>query len=94
MSLLAVVYSREIDGRVLTFAISGWLYRRTFVLYDFETESLWYPLGEAGVLLGIGGAHAGRKLPALPSMLIRWNAWKYMYPDTDYLYAPGTPSGE
>ena len=88
------MYSREIDGRVLTFAISGWLYRRTFVLYDFETESLWYPLSDAGVLLGISGAYAGRKLPAVESMLIRWDAWKYMHPDTDYLYAPEASSGQ
>jgi len=37
------VYSREIDGKILTLAPSGWTYKRTFVLYDKETGTLWYP---------------------------------------------------
>jgi hypothetical protein len=38
------VYSREIDGQNLTFASVGILYEDTFVLFDEETESLWYHL--------------------------------------------------
>ncbi|MBW1841122.1 MAG: DUF3179 domain-containing protein [Deltaproteobacteria bacterium] len=38
---LAAVYSREIDGRKLTLAPSGWTYKNTFVLYDKETGTLW-----------------------------------------------------
>ena len=38
------MYSREIDGQILTLDPSGWTYHRTFVLYDYETETLWYPL--------------------------------------------------
>ncbi|RLC06102.1 MAG: hypothetical protein DRH90_04315 [Deltaproteobacteria bacterium] len=40
---LAAVYSREINGQTLTFAPSGWTYKKTFVLYDKETGTLWYP---------------------------------------------------
>jgi hypothetical protein len=35
------VYSREIDGKTLTLSASGWTYDRLFVLYDYETESIW-----------------------------------------------------
>ena len=50
---MAVVYSREIDGKILTLAPSGWTYgqyasRSTFVLMDKETDSLWFPSGEQG----------------------------------------------
>ena len=41
------------DGRTLTLAPSGWTYKRTFVLYDRETGSLWYP--QKGGLMGIQG---------------------------------------
>ena len=43
---LAAIYYREIDGRVLTLSASGWTYRSTFVLFDYETESLWYDFGD------------------------------------------------
>ena len=53
---MAVVYSREIDGNILTLAPSGWTYGQdafysTFVLMDKETESLWFPAGEQGCAL-------------------------------------------
>ena len=56
---MAVVYSREIDGNILTLAPSGWTYgqnvsRSTFVLVDKETQSLWFPAGEQGCALPIG----------------------------------------
>ena len=38
------MYSREIDGEILTLSAGGWTYGRTFVLFDYETESLWYHL--------------------------------------------------
>ena len=55
---MAVVYSREIDGKILTLAPSGWTYGQnafssTFVLMDKETESLWFPAGEQGCALPI-----------------------------------------
>jgi len=79
------VYSREIDDEILTLASSGWTYRDTFVLFDFESESLWYHLeGETG-LTCIDGKWKDRKLEEFTSTLSRWNAWKYMTPDTQIL---------
>lgn len=53
---LGAAYDRRIDGRTHTFALSGYTYddpnfwdgREAFVLWDRETESLWWPpIGKA-----------------------------------------------
>ncbi|UCD81071.1 MAG: DUF3179 domain-containing protein [Desulfobacterales bacterium] len=72
------MYSREIDGRTLTLIPSGWTYESTFVLYDRETGSLWYPF-ENG-LMGIQGVYFERWLPKLASDDTRWDEWKAKHP--------------
>ena len=78
------MYSREIDGRTLTIAPSGWTYKNTFVLYDKETKTLWYPY-EKG-LMGIQGKHFKKWLPEVESQYTKWRKWKKSYPDTRVLY--------
>jgi len=82
------VYSREIDGQILTLSASGWTYRYTFVLYDRETESLWYHLPGENGLTGISGFYADRRLPELESLVARWNQWKELHADTGVLKYP------
>jgi hypothetical protein len=77
------VYSREIDGRTLTLAPSGWTYKRTFVLYDRETGTLWYPFKKG--LKGIQGVYFERWLPKLASQDIRWGAWQKAHPQSRIL---------
>jgi hypothetical protein len=77
---LAAVYSREIDGKVLTLAPSGWTYKRTFVLYDKETGTLWYPYNEG--LMGIQGVYFQRWLATIPSVDTTWRDWERKYPAT------------
>ncbi|NIO03666.1 MAG: DUF3179 domain-containing protein [Proteobacteria bacterium] len=72
------MYSREIDGQTLTLAPSGWTYNSTFVLYDRETGSLWYP--DRKGLMGIQGKYFKRRLPEIPSRDIQWGTWKSEYP--------------
>jgi hypothetical protein len=79
------VYSREIDGTTLTLSASGWTYDFTFVLFDYETESLWYHLQDTDGLTCVGGFYADRKLAELPSIKTRWNQWKAANPETMYL---------
>jgi len=74
------VYSREIDGQVLTLAPSGWTYKRTFVLYDKETRSLWYP--KRGGLMGIQGKHFNKKLPMMKSTDTKFSKWIQKNPST------------
>ena len=52
------MYSREANGRIITFGASGWTYQNTFVLYDLETRSLWFGgpgLVGTGVLTCVAG---------------------------------------
>ncbi len=74
------MYSRKIDGQVLTLAPSGWTYRRTFVLYDKETGTLWYPKRDG--LMGIQGKYFKRKLPLLESTDTKFNKWVKENPTT------------
>jgi len=74
------VYSRELDGKTLTLAPSGWTYDNTFVLYDKETESLWYPNKKG--LMSIQGVYFKKLLPKLKSVDTRWNKWHKKHPDT------------
>ncbi len=54
---LAAVYTRVYCGKTFTFAVSGYTYAdenvwdglQAFVLWDRETESLWWPLLDLGV---------------------------------------------
>ena len=79
------MYSREIDGNILTLSASGWTYKSTFVIYDFETESIWYHLEGTDGLTCISGTYADRTLEELSSVRARWNSWKAQNPDTKYL---------
>jgi len=67
---LGAVYDRTMAGRQYTFALSGYTYFDVdvwdgmdgFVLWDRETESLWWPLiGKA-----VSGAMQGSKMKVLP----------------------------
>ena len=79
------MYSREIDGFELTLSASGWTYESTFVLFDYETESLWYHMsGESG-LTCISGTFADEHLPEFVSTQIRWSEWVADHPDTKLL---------
>jgi len=77
---LATVYSRRIDGQVLTLVPSGWTYDNTFVLYDRETGTLWYPYRKG--LMGIQGMYFKRWLDEIPSEDTVWEKWKKKHPNT------------
>jgi hypothetical protein len=80
---LAAVYSRQIDDRTLTLVPSGWTYKNTFVLYDRETETLWYPYRKG--LKGIQGKYFKRWLPKISSEDTRWGKWEDKYPESKIL---------
>jgi len=82
------VYSREIDNEILTLSASGWTYRNTFVLFDYETESIWYHLSGTDGLTCISGNYADMVLEEFPSTLTRWDAWHEQNPQTKYLDYP------
>ena len=86
---LGAIYDRRIDGRVHTFALSGYTYfdpdvwdgMDGFVMWDRETESLWWPL--------IGKAVSGPLLHTPMKMYDKktwsqttWREWKAEHPNT------------
>ncbi|MBC8413723.1 MAG: DUF3179 domain-containing protein [Nitrospira sp.] len=77
------MYSREIDGQILTIAPSGWTYDNTFVLYDKESITLWYP--ERKGLKGIQGKYFGRMLLKISSEDIPWGKWQKKFPESKIL---------
>ena len=79
------MYSRVIEGEVLTLSASGWTYRNTFVLFDYETESLWYHLPGSRGLTCISGFYADKKLEEFESVHTRWDRWLAQHPDTAIL---------
>ena len=73
------VYQRRFCGKVLTFAPSGYTFsspqvdndRRAFVLWDRETESLWWPLIDAAV----SGKMIGTDMQKLSSQYWEVQTW-------------------
>lgn len=72
------MYSREIDGELYTFGVSGKLIRNTLVMYDRQTNSLW------GQILGkaIEGPLTGAELEFVPAIHTTWAEWRAQHPDT------------
>ncbi|WP_367888786.1 DUF3179 domain-containing (seleno)protein [Desulfoluna spongiiphila] len=75
---MSAVYSRDVDGESLTLAPSGWTYRNTFVLYDKESGSLWYP--EEKGLKAIQGHHLGKTLQEIAHEDTSWHLWQQAHP--------------
>ncbi len=70
------------DGRVTTFGTTGYTHKRTFVLYDRATQSVWYPQ-EEGEMNGVSGANSGKSLPfiAKPDRM-KLSEWRAEHPDS------------
>lgn len=68
------------DDQTLSFASSGWTYDNVFVLYDHQTESLWYPFPGTEGLTCISGEFADRKIEELPLLKTTWEAWVNLHP--------------
>ena len=67
----------------MTIVPSGWTYKNTFVLYDRETGSLWYPYRKG--LKGIQGKYFRKWLPKVDSKDTQLKKWIRKYPDSKIL---------
>lgn len=71
-----MVFDRRVDGRVLTFGVTGKLRNSDMVMYDRETQSWWQQaIGE-----GIVGHHTGAELMQLPAWMESWAEFKARNP--------------
>lgn len=75
------MYARTVNGKVLTFGVSGKLVRNSLLMYDHETRSLWSHLTGSA----IQGPLSGSQLTVLPATETRWGAWKAAFPATRVL---------
>lgn len=72
------MYSRNIDGKMLSFGVSGLLYKSNLLMYDHQTESLWSQVKNQAVT----GPMTGTRLEVLPSTLTTWDKWRRRHPET------------
>lgn len=73
----AMVYRREVNGRVLRMGVSGNFYGNNFLMYDDLTESWWYQFtGEALV-----GDFTGENLEIVPSQVVGFHTYLERYPE-------------
>jgi hypothetical protein len=83
-----VVHGRHVEGRVLTFGHSGWLWNNAYLLYDRETDSIWHH--QSGVAMS--GPLRGRRLPLHPeTAVMTFAAWRAEHPETLVLEKPTDP---
>jgi hypothetical protein len=75
------VYARTVDGKVLTFGVSGKLVRNSLLMYDRETHSLWSHLTGGA----IEGPLKGAQLQVLTATETTWSSWLRAYPSTKVL---------
>ena len=76
-----MVFDGKINGKNLTFGVSGLLYQSDMLLYDRKTDSLWSQIkGEA-----VTGPMTGVRLKLLSSTQTTWGKWKKKYPETRVL---------
>jgi hypothetical protein len=72
------VYARDVNGKTLTFGVSGKLIRNSLVMFDRETGTLWSHLtGEA-----LEGPLVGQHLQQVLSEQTTWGRWRAEHPKT------------
>ena len=76
-----MVFDTNVNGRELTFGVSGLLYQSDMLLYDHQTESLWSQIKSEAVT----GSLMGARLKLLASTHTSWGRWKALHPDTQVL---------
>lgn len=77
----AMAFLSNVDGRDLSFGVSGLLYNSDVLMYDQQTESLWSQiLGRA-----ISGPARGTKLRSVPVIHTNWRGWLQNHPQSSVL---------
>lgn len=72
-----IAFDSKAQGRSLTFSLYGY-YQHSFVMFDRETEGLWYQLDGKS----LQGKWKGSQLQMLPLVMTDWKRWKALHPST------------
>ena len=73
-----MAFDPVVDGKTLTFGVSGLLYKSDVLMYDHQTESLWSQIMQEAVT----GEMMGTRLTLLPLIHTTWGAWKAEHPES------------
>lgn len=85
---LAAVYSREHQDGAFHFGTSGYTMKRTFVLFDRESDSIWYP-GPNGTLEAVAGPRQGDTVSSVvESPIVTLGTWLDEHPESTILLPP------
>lgn len=77
----AIVFDREVEGELLDFGVSGYLYQSNLLMYDRQTESFWsQTLGRAVV-----GSYTDTELEWVSMQRLTWAEVKTNYPEAQVL---------
>jgi hypothetical protein len=75
------VYARTVKNQELNFQVSGMLWKRSLVMRDVETGSLWsHLLGKS-----MHGKLKGAELEILDGVMTTWGEWKDLHRETTVL---------
>ena len=77
------MYSTEVNGEVLEFGTSGFLYQSNKLMYDRKTNTLWHQFRGEPVIGEL--ADSGITLEVIPVALTTWQDWVSSHPDTTVL---------
>ena len=80
-----LVFDRRVDGRALTFGVSGKLRNSDMIMFDRETESWW----QQATAEGIVGEMTGRRLTTLPGWMEAMADFAARNPDGLVMASPG-----
>ena len=78
------MYARQLDGRVLTLAVDGRLWKESMVLYDQETNTRWSQMTGVAQTVPL----KGKTLNPLPSVMTDWRTWRRMHTDGSVVVLP------
>ncbi len=77
----AIVYSRHVASRLVTFGTTGNLRNSDLVMWDRQTQSWWQQYDGHAIV----GSLTGQQLTALPSETLSFAAFRARYPDGEVL---------
>ncbi len=81
------VFNRTVDGKVLTFGVSGKLRDSNLIMFDRQTESWWQQATGEGIV----GFYTETELVQIPSWQESWAEFKARNPDGLVLDEPNWP---
>ncbi|MBD3422793.1 MAG: DUF3179 domain-containing protein [Chitinivibrionales bacterium] len=71
-------FKGTLDGKPVTFGVSGFLYNNNLIMYDHQTQSFWPQM----LFTAAWGERKGQQAQLLPVYDMTWAAWKALHPQT------------